>query len=147
MVAQVKIISLNVKGLGHVVKRQKIISFLKRANAQIALLLLTDVEHIKLRRGWVGQVFYSAFNSHSRGVAILIYKKLPFTLEEVIQDDEGRFITISGFLYGERILIGSVYGPSTFEPSFFSRLLHFLLSPPPIPRGITSWKRQKVSKK
>ena len=108
------------------VKRQKIISLLKRENTQIALLQethLTDLEHIKLRRSWIGQVFYSSFNSHSRGVAILIHKKLPFTLEEMIKDDEGRFVIISGFLYGERILIGSVYGPNTFEPSFFSKLL------------------------
>lgn len=119
-------VSLNVKGVGHVVKRQKTISFLKRENAQITLLQethLTDLEHIKLRRSWVGQVFYSSFNSHSRGVAILVHKKLPFTLDEVIKDDEGRFVIISGFLDGERILIGSAYGPNMFEPSFFSRLL------------------------
>uniref|UniRef100_A0A3B5B5F1 Endonuclease/exonuclease/phosphatase domain-containing protein n=1 Tax=Stegastes partitus TaxID=144197 RepID=A0A3B5B5F1_9TELE len=125
-IQKVKIISLNVKGLGHVVKRQKIISFLKRANAQIALqqeTQLTEVEHIKLRRGWIGQVFYSSFNSHSMGEAIFIQKKLPFNLEEII--DEGRFVIISGFLYGEGILIGSVYGPNTFEPSFFSHLTPF----------------------
>lgn len=80
------------------------------------------MEHIKLR-SWVGQVFYSFFNSHSRGVAILIHKKLPFTLEELIKDDEGRFVIISGFLYGDWVLIGSLYGPNTFEPSFFSKLL------------------------
>lgn len=124
--SEIKIISLNVKGVGHVVKRQKIISLIKRENAQIALLQethLSDLEHIKLRRGWVGQVFYSSFNSHSRGVAILIHKKLPFTLEEVIKDEGGRYVIISGSLFGEQILIGSIYGPNTFEPSFFSRLL------------------------
>lgn len=124
--SDIKIISLNVKGVGHVVKRQKIISLLKRENAQIALLQethLSDLEHMKLRRGWVGQVFYSSFNSHSRGVAVLIHKKLPFTLEEVFKDDGGRYVIISGFLFGERILIGSIYGPNAFEPSFFSRLL------------------------
>jgi len=83
----------------------------------------THLEHVKLRRSWIGKVFYSSFNSHSRGVAILIHKNLPFTLDEVIKDDEGQFVFISGFLYGERILIGSVYGPNTFEPSFFLGLL------------------------
>lgn len=123
--SDIKIISLNVKGVGHVVKRQKIISLLKRENAQIALLQethLTDVEHIKLRRSWIGQVFYSSFNSRSRGVAILIHKKLPFTLDEVVKEDEGRFVIISGFLYGERILIGSVYGPNPSHSSPLSFL-------------------------
>lgn len=126
IMSNIKIISLNVKGVGHVVKRQKIISFLKRENAQIALLQethLTDLEHIRLRRSWVGQVFYSSFSLKSRGVAILIHKKLPFTLEEVIKDDEGRFVIVTVCLYGECNLIGSVYGPNMFEPSFFSRLL------------------------
>lgn len=44
-------------------------------------------------------------------------------MEEVLKDDEGQFVIVTGFLYGERILIGSVYGPNTYELSFFSKLL------------------------
>ena len=44
---------------------------------------------------------------------ILIHKCLPFILDKVVQDTEGRFVIITGFLYGERILIGSVYAPNT----------------------------------
>uniref|UniRef100_A0A671UU51 Endonuclease/exonuclease/phosphatase domain-containing protein n=1 Tax=Sparus aurata TaxID=8175 RepID=A0A671UU51_SPAAU len=88
-----KVTSLNVKGINNVVKRRKILSSLKKEGAHIAFLQethLSDFEHVKLRRDWVGQVFYSSFNSKSRGVAILLHKKLPFTLDKCFKDSEGR---------------------------------------------------------
>ncbi len=100
--SDIKIVSLNLKGINHVIKRQKIISYLKREQAQIAILQethLTETEHLKLRRGWVGQVFSSSFNSHSRGVAILIHKKLNFKFEDMIKDTGGRYILILGQLF------------------------------------------------
>lgn len=120
------IITLNVKGINHVVKRRKILSMLKKDKVQVALLQethLTDSEHLKLKRDWVGQIYYSSFNSKSRGVAILIHKHLQFTLEKVMQDTEGRYVVVTGWLYGERVLIGSAYAPSTFDSSFYSKLL------------------------
>ena len=116
-----KIITLNVKEINHVVKRRKLLSMLKKDRVQVALLQethLTDTEHLKLKRDWVGQIYYSSFNSRSRGAAILIHKCLPFTLDKVVRDTEGRFVIITGFLYGERVLIGSVYAPNTFDSSF-----------------------------
>lgn len=121
-----KILTLNVKGLNHVIKRRKVLSMLKKDKVQIALLQethLTDLEHTKLKRDWVGQVYYSSFNSKSRGVAILIHKNLPFVLERVVKDEEGRFVVITGILYGEKIQIGSVYAPNTYEATFYSKFL------------------------
>uniref|UniRef100_A0A3P9DD09 exodeoxyribonuclease III n=1 Tax=Maylandia zebra TaxID=106582 RepID=A0A3P9DD09_9CICH len=121
-----KIITLNVKGINHVIKRRKIISLLKKDRVQIALLQethLTDSEHLKLKRDWVGQIYYSSFNSKSRGVAILVHKNLPFTLHTIVRDTDGRFILITGLLYGELILLGSVYAPNTFDRSFYSNFL------------------------
>uniref|UniRef100_A0A3P9BZE4 exodeoxyribonuclease III n=1 Tax=Maylandia zebra TaxID=106582 RepID=A0A3P9BZE4_9CICH len=121
-----KIITLNVKGINHVIKRRKIISLLKKDRVQIALLQethLTDSEHLKLKRDWVGQIYYSSFTSKSRGVAILVHKNLPFTLHTIVRDTDGRFILITGLLYGELILLGSVYAPNTFDRSFYSNFL------------------------
>uniref|UniRef100_A0A3B4UKM2 exodeoxyribonuclease III n=1 Tax=Seriola dumerili TaxID=41447 RepID=A0A3B4UKM2_SERDU len=109
--SDLKIISLNVKGFNNVVKRQKVLAFLKKEKTQIALLSethLNDLEHLKLRRSWVGQVFYSCHNTRSRGVAILIHRSLPFTIKTIIKDNDGRYVLISGFLYGEQILIAYV---------------------------------------
>lgn len=40
----------------------------------------------------------------------------------MIKDTGGHYILIIGQLFGERGLIGSVYAPNTFEPTFFSEL-------------------------
>uniref|UniRef100_A0A3Q3BYN0 exodeoxyribonuclease III n=1 Tax=Haplochromis burtoni TaxID=8153 RepID=A0A3Q3BYN0_HAPBU len=112
--------------LGLTILRRKIISLLKKDRVQIALLQethLTDSEHLKLKRDWVGQIYYSSFNSKSRGVAILVHKNLPFTLHTIVRDTDGRFILITGLLYGELILLGSVYAPNTFDRSFYSNFL------------------------
>lgn len=54
------IVSYNINGVNHPIKRKKIMNQLKRLNCSIALLQethLNDIEHKKLRREWVGQVF------------------------------------------------------------------------------------------
>lgn len=124
--SDIKIITLNVKGINNVVKRQKLLSFFKKEKCQLAFIQethLSDLEHIKLRRSWVGQVFYSSYNSKSRGVAVLIHRSLPFTLEKSISDKEGRYVLLSGYLYGELIVLGCVYAPNNYEAAFIPQLL------------------------
>lgn len=61
-------------------------TYLKRQNVDIAFIQeshLTDSEHLKLRRDWVGNVFYSSYSSKARGVAFLINKHLNFKLNSV----------------------------------------------------------------
>ena len=121
-----KYISLNINGANHVIKRKKLLSWLKRERVNIALLQethLNDKEHENLRREWVGQVYYSSFSTSKRGVAILINKNTPFTLENCIKDINGRYVLISGVLYGERIMIGCIYAPNTYDRDFYSTLL------------------------
>lgn len=94
---------------------------------------LSDFEHLKLRRDWVGQVFHSSFNSKNRGVAILLHKRLPFTLEKCIKDSEGRYVIISGYLYGEKLTLGCIYSPQYIWDLFLfqiaSRLILWYFTP------------------
>lgn len=58
------LITYNVHGLNHPIKRKKIISQMKKMHCSIALLQethLTETEHAKLRREWINLV-YSASN-------------------------------------------------------------------------------------
>lgn len=66
----------------------------------------------------MGQVFYSSYNSKSRGVAILLHRSLPFTLDKTISDKEGRYVLLSGYLYGEHVVFGCIYAPTIYEASF-----------------------------
>lgn len=79
---------------------------------------LSDIEH-KLVRDWVGKVYYSSFTSKKRGVAVLIHKSLPFMLEEVISDSVGRFVLVTGTLYGEYVVFGSIMLQIILRKIFF----------------------------
>ena len=78
------IVSYNVKGLNNPVKRKKIRTQLKKLKCSLGLLQethLNDVEHKKLKRDWVAQIFYAfCSNSRKRGVAILIGKSVSFAV-------------------------------------------------------------------
>lgn len=74
---QQQVCSWNVHGIHNPIKRKKILCYLKKV--QIAMLQethLTDLEQLKLKKDWVGQIYYASFNSRRRGVAILVHKSL-----------------------------------------------------------------------
>lgn len=92
------VVTYNVHGLNHPIKRKKIFSQLKKLQCSIALLQethLSKLEHEKLRREWVNQT-YSASYGKKRGVTILISKSLAFSTEKVIQDKLGRYVVVLG---------------------------------------------------
>lgn len=81
MESSTKFITWNVKGLGHVIKRKKVLTFLKKEKVKVAMLQethLSDSEHLKLKRDWVGQVYYSSCinNPRKRGTTILSWREL-----------------------------------------------------------------------
>ena len=80
-----KIYSWDIKGLGNPIKRNKVLSLLKKDKADVVFLqetFLSDTEHLKLKRDWIGQVYFSSYKTHSRGTAIVINKTCPFELEK-----------------------------------------------------------------
>lgn len=86
---------------------------------------LSDNEHLKLNRDWVGQVYFSscASNFRKRGTAILINKHLPFIFENQIRDPEGRFILVTGLIFGLHITMMSFYAPNEDSPKFISKMI------------------------
>lgn len=124
--SDLKLFSLNVKGINHVVKRQKLLSFFQKEKCDVALLQethLSDIEHMKLRRNWVGQVFFSSYKSNSRGVAILLHKNLSFKLEKSITDNEGRYVLLSGFYMGNMCCSAAFTPPRHMSLNFFQNYL------------------------
>lgn len=95
---RLNLVSYNVHGLNHPIKRKKILSQLKKLQCSIALIQethLVEGEYKKLEREWVNQVFHASYGK-KRGVAILINKSLPFFAEKVIQDTMGRYVMVVG---------------------------------------------------
>lgn len=90
---------------------------------------LRNNEYDKLKKNWIGQVFHSDYGDRSRGAAILIRRGLPFTPVNIIPDNKGRFIIVTGKLYGNLVALVNLYGPNWDNPQFFSSLIGKLPDP------------------
>lgn len=117
----IKICSWNIRGLQKPAKRNAVLSFLKKEEVSIAFLQethLEDKDNVKLQRSWVGQVFATSYSSFSRGVAILISKKLAFRSLDCIKDNQGRYVIVKGILSGKEVTFMNQYCPPTYSPDF-----------------------------
>jgi exonuclease III len=65
-------------------------------------------------------IYNSSLNK--RGVGILVNKKLCFSLQNIINDQEENFLLAKLLIQGECIVIGSVYGPNSQNLAFFTVL-------------------------
>lgn len=76
------VVSYNIKGLGSPIKIKKILNQLKALHCSIAMLQethLSEVEHLKLRRDWVEQIYSASHKGgRKRGVAILFGRNVFF---------------------------------------------------------------------
>jgi exonuclease III len=79
-------------------------------------------EHEKLGKIWGGQIFFSSFNTSSRGVCILINKHFPFISEKVERDPGGRFILVKGKVHSDDITLVNIYAPNYDDVNFFQSL-------------------------
>ena len=92
---QCNLLSLNCRGLRNKEKRDAIFSWSKCQKADILLLqetYWTDNIIKLIRNEWKGPCYFSNGTNHSRGVAILVSKYLPFVIENVIYGQDGRSI-------------------------------------------------------
>lgn len=126
---KINFITWNVRGLGGQIKRSRVFSHLKYLSADIVFLQethLRTVDHSRLRKPWVGQMFHSNFNSKSRGTAIIIHKRIKFVPDHIHSDPGGRYIIVSGTLNQMPVVLVSVYAPNWDSPNFMSTLFSHL---------------------
>ena len=87
---------------------------------------LIYIDHQKLCRPWIGQIFHSKFNLKTRGVAILVKKNVHFTSDRIIADPNGRYVIVPGTLYQKPVILVSVYAPNWGDYNFMKNLLSSL---------------------
>jgi exonuclease III len=66
--------------------------------------------------------FFSNSNNSSRGVGILINKKLDFSVEAIERDAEHNILGLAISLEGKKLFLMAVYGPNKVCPLFFENL-------------------------
>ncbi len=124
------LVSLNINGLNHHLKRTALIDWLKCMKADIVCLQETHAASHRTIQGWFcnsGFRVASSLTSVKRcGTAILV--KDLYTITQVRKGNDGRFSQVEVDLAGDKLRFVSLYVPNT-NPSrnaFFSSLPDFI---------------------
>lgn len=123
-----KFCSWNCKSLNQQIKWSRVLHHFQHLVSQIAFLQETHVkvsDDSGLQKGWVGQLYHSAFQSKARGAAILIHKSVPVVSSDVISDPNGRYIIVTGSIYNTKLILANVCAPNLDDNNFF----HTFFSP------------------
>lgn len=121
--AALKVTSHNVKGLQNEKKRRKLFNHYHEHKFDIILLQETHSipeNEVFWKAEWGGNIFFSHGSSNSRGVAILLDRKLNGTISDIATDNDGRIITVSIMIDGVEFAITSVYAPNSDDVEFFN---------------------------
>lgn len=114
----------NVNGLGHPIKRKKVVASLKRNKLDIVFLQETHLamqEAEKLGRAFGDYMFCSEGSSNNKGVIILIKKHLQFRCIKQMKDKSGRVIMVWAEILGQNLLLANIYAPNIDDQIFFYR--------------------------
>ena len=135
MARQANILSWNVRGLNHIVKR-RVLTHLRQLKADF--LQETHLLSSKLSKflsSWAGQFFSSTLQARARGVTILVSRDELFKPIHIRADSNGRFVIVSGKLFDANVVLANIYAPNIDDVTFFERVfsklpeldLHFLI--------------------
>ena len=121
----IKILSLNCRGLGSSKKRRDVLHYLKNMNYDIYFLQdthLTDRKEPLLSSVWRGKSYHSFGTFNSRGTSILINPQLQHDIIYEEKCKKGDFILSVIKIHGNTYTLLNIYGPNEDRPSFFLHL-------------------------
>ena len=134
--ANLKIATLNVRGLKDNVKRNNIFEWIKNKSIDLALFQETYCDNEMLDiicKDWNGKVYLSPTTSnHSRGVLILIGERLSkskeFTVNDVHLDVNGKMLILNCSFLNEQYCIINLYCPNNqdIRATFFDECINVI---------------------
>ncbi len=115
------ILSLNVNGLNSAVKLTRVLEYLHRKSISCALIQEThlkqsDVAHFQ--NNCYKLAAFSCAQNKTKGVLILVNRKLNLTIEHLGSDEKGRFVFIQCEIYNNRLALVSIYGPNETDSAY-----------------------------
>ena len=122
-----KIASLNVRGIADFCKRRKVLKLLEENKSDIFLLQET---HINKCTEWNGNCFFNFLNSSTAGVAIFVKSSFQGVIERFHSNHDGRICFLDMKFNGIEIRVVCVYAPNhpPDRKLFFSQTLPSFLS-------------------
>ena len=119
-----KVLSVNVRGLGESAKRRDVFNYLKSKKCQIYCLQdthFTSENEKRIRCEWGGECIFNSYRGNSRGVSILFSNDVQFDIKNVEKDDKGNFIGLNVEIDGKMYTLITIYGPNEDNPFFSIR--------------------------
>lgn len=125
--SKLKIISLNVRGLGSSSKSRKIIQELNYSNCDIILLQETHFSCKKQAEEF--EILWSFGTCRSAGVSILFSLNFPGRIIRFLTDSDGRILSLLIEYYNSKLNLVNIYSPNAISDrkSFFSCLHNYFL--------------------
>ena len=117
-----KICSLNVRGLGDKLKRREIFNWLRRKNHSIFMLQEVHCSENTMSLWaveWGYKTLFSCCTSAKGGVAILFNNNFDLQLLRTYLDPNGRFIICDITAEKKCMTIATLYAPNDDDPNFF----------------------------
>ncbi len=124
------ILSLNVNGLNSAVKRTRVLEYLHRKSISCALIQETHLKQSDVARfqnKYYKLIAFSCPQNKTKGVLILVNRKLNLTIEHLGSDEKGRFVFIRCKIYNNRLALVSIYGPNETDSAFLTQISKTLL--------------------
>lgn len=118
-----RICSLNTRGLSNYQKRRDLFHYLHNKNYSIVCLQETHFcpkQEQMIEAEWGYKVFLSSFSSRARGTAILFKNNFEFQLHQCITDTNGNCIILNITIENHRFTLVCLYGPNKDDPNFFT---------------------------
>ena len=129
MAKNLKISTLNVRGLGQDLKRKTLANWLNSHHPSILFLQETHSTDGTIKT-WENDFNCEIYSSHgttkSQGVAILIPRNIPHKVNHKIADVDGRYVILDITIYEETIILASVYFPTKDKEKMQLKLLETL---------------------
>jgi exonuclease III len=107
-------VSLNVRGLRDLAKRQKVFKYLQQYKGIILLQETHTVveDENAWHQAWGDNVYFSHGSSNSRGVAIIINQVENIVINNKENDSQGRLITLNINVNNNKLTIMNTYFPT-----------------------------------
>ena len=122
---ELKIASLNVRGIGNTNKRRETFNWLRTKQLSIYFLQephCTENKADQWRAEWGYRALFSSHSSNSAGVCILFNNNFNLEIHKVFLDPLGRFIICDIKADQKLLTLANVYAPNVDDPNFFNSL-------------------------
>lgn len=125
----VRVVSWNVRGLNHPIKRNKVFLHLNKLKGDIVYFQETHLlkqDQNRIKRAGFTKIYHSSFNCKARGVAILSHRSIQFKELNTIQDKDGRYVIVQGTLGNTPVILANIYAPNWDNRQFFQNIFSLL---------------------